>query len=779
MEYIQIQAIPLPRPNTTLPPGAAFAARLAGNRPADTVELRYHKSNGQLHCYLGLPASISVGRAAQILADEGYLATTGAPPQGGSATYLLQRHLNETVQGSSVQFCPSAIESTPQRHLALFHALCHSRAGTGLSLFLRKESLPAALTAAAKGQPALAEMTHAPCLYRVALCAYGADAAMVAEEAAYSMSGLNVAPITPTPLSPDPLFRLLDGNPMNCRHNTLAPIAGYFYPDELANMTAMVSAASPALECGLQYNFDTIPGEPMKYPQESPELLIGTDAHGKPIYLPFSRLKHNTCLVAPIGAGKGNFLFSMITQLRKAEIPTLVLEASKQEYHYLQRILPQMQTWRPEGGSFLLNPFELPTGLTLSQYRPSLHQMMRTVFAMPSPLDDYFNQTVELCYAKYGYRESSRQGDPGTIPWGMHEFIMEFNGYLASCGYSQKTKNDMTQAGMGRLQAPLNENAQIYDTIRSVPMDMLTKGLNLLQLNDLTSVAAKQMFATMVLIALSAYLKTQLAHSTPDGKPRLVVILEESHQLLRAVKDKSGEANSFAEDFLGLMLTLRSVGCSFVLSTQSTDLLPLEFLKSCGNRIFMGDALSQFTVANSVVKLDDAAREHLYLLKPGQGLLTTRGLSRPYFFQTANIIDKILQPTTLTPQNQWLNQNRDEMTQVFGACSQCSAKGSCSLASRQEAQQKAMQLYALFGAKLDAAFSIKDAPQRESAIQKCYSSVLGMLAPLPDTVRICAQIQFLRLFNRRGNHILPIHKTRQDMEKLIQTMKKGANGYGF
>lgn len=774
MEYIEILSVPLLRDSHQLPPAIACAARLHGNGAMDAVELRFHKGEDKIRCYLGIPASLRLSQAERILANDGYLGCRAVPPGVDCASYILLRRMNENLQGTSIQMRLAAIETEAHRRLALFHALGSCEAGTGISLFIRPEGVAAALTAAASAHPALKELMDATLLYKIVLCSYGPDAALLADEAVYAFGGLQKAPIKPVRVCAEKLFSLAESNPMAYRQSILSCAAAYFLPHEAAQLTSMTLVASPAIPNGLGYNPDTIPGAPEPYPFENRGLLVGYDAKKMPLHIPLSRLKHNTCLVAPVGTGKGNWLFSLIMQLRKERIPTLVLEASKQEYHYLQRIFPDMQTWRPEGGGFLWNPFELPAGMTLSQYRPSLHQMMRTAFAMPSPLDDYFNTTMEQCYARYGYQENSRQGDPGTVPWGMHEFFIEFKKYLSTSGYSEKTKNDMSQAGLGRLQAPLNENAELYDTTHSVPIDLLTRGLNLLQLNDLSSVSAKQMFATMVLVALSAYLKTQLTHSAPDDKPRLVIILEESHQLLRATKDKSGDVGSFAEDFLSLMLTLRSVGCCFVLSTQSANLLPSEFINSCGNRIFLGDALCQGTLPPGMVKLDGDALAHLYLLKPGQGLFTTRGLSRPRFFQTSNIIDKILLTTPLLPQNHWLQDHQTQMTQVFADCSHCPGRGSCTLACRQEARQKALQLLVRYGSALGSAFAVKESQAKDDAVKRVYSRILTELAPLSDTTRQCTEVQFLRLFNRRGGCLLPVDKTQLNMEKTLQNMNKGA-----
>lgn len=115
---------------------------------------------------------------------------------------------------------------------------------------------------------------------------------------------------------------------------------------------------------------------------------------------------------------------------------------------------------------------------------------------------------------------------PGTVPFGLHEFMLEFNRLLDQNGYSGKTMADIKSAGHTRMRALLDANPDVYDTaVQPIPITELLNGENLLQLNCLTTIEAKQMFATMILISLAAYLRINAKHSS---RLQLVIILDDT-----------------------------------------------------------------------------------------------------------------------------------------------------------------------------------------------------------------------------------------------------------
>ena len=213
------------------------------------------------------------------------------------------------------------------------------------------------------------------------------------------------------------------------------------------------------------------------------------------------------------------------------------------------KAIDDLQTWRPVAGEYLFNPFEIPPELTLSEYRSSLIQMLRVCFRLDGPLEELFTSTLNRCFYNANYNDSSYSTDSNVSRWGLHEFIVEYSKMIQKSGYSPKTKDDMRQAGLTRLKALIDENPDVYDTNYSVPITKLIKGHNLIQLNNLPTVDAKQSFATMLLIALGAYLQLRMQHCADKNQLNLVIVMDETHNLLKTVNNINGEGYSFSDDF--------------------------------------------------------------------------------------------------------------------------------------------------------------------------------------------------------------------------------------
>lgn len=148
----------------------------------------------------------------------------------------------------------------------------------------------------------------------------------------------------------------------------------------------------------------------------------------------------------------------------------LLLESAKEEQHYLRKTMQNLRVWRPQSGNFVLNPFALPPNVTLEQYRASLKEILQTCVKGDGPLEELYQTTLTRCFAKYGYTQASMMYSPGTIPFGLHEFMLEFNRLLDQNGYSGKTMADIKSAGRTRMHALLDANPDVYDTaVQPIP----------------------------------------------------------------------------------------------------------------------------------------------------------------------------------------------------------------------------------------------------------------------------------------------------------------------
>ena len=614
----------------------------------------------------------------------------------------------------------------------LWAAMAGLADGAGLSLFLRRrtEALPLRLSARLKASPspAAAALCQAQEHYEMVGCLYGAsaDIAALAPEIRAAFPGLGFSVTDPQPADADALMAAAD------------PLATRFLPWEAEVLTALT-----ALPGGPELNRDTIPGR-TPVPPAGQGLQLGVSVQGTPVCLPWRRLCCHTVLAGPPGSGKTNSLFGLCRQLRDADIPVLAIEPAKSEFHHLGKTLA-LDVWRPTAGGYVLDPFAVPEGVSLAEYRSTLLAMLESCFHLEGPLVELFGTTLTRCFARCGWRDGDTPESPGTEAFGLHEFLLEFNQLLGENGYSARAKADIGEAGRVRLQRLFTENAAVFDTVRSIPVTALVQGFHLIQLNALTSMASKQIFMALLLFSLGAYLKLRFPHAVGE-KPRLVILVDESHNLFAGAEGDS----PFARDFQNLLLELRSVGVAFLLADQSMDALPRVVSDTPANKIFLSGARSSGILPYAgELGLDEAALRELWQLGPGQGLYADSMAPRAVYFRAPNVIDACHLETGCPARNRWLDAHPRYTVECFRECRDCAARGRCTQAGKASAALAAQRGILTLGSRLSSALADGTA-EGKAALGQCLALLRTEVSALPETERTCAVLQFARLFNRRG-----------------------------
>lgn len=478
------------------------------------------------------------------------------------------------------------------------------------------------------------------------------------------------------------------------------------------------------------------------------------------------KLRQGLLIVGAPGSGKGNQLFRIIEQLN--DVPLLIFESAKQEMHHLRQNdndefgkgVPNLKTWRPIANDFLFNPFEIPEGLSLSEYRASLIQMLRTCFRLDGPLEELFVSTMNRCFYKANYTDSSCSNGTSVLKWGLHEFIIEYSRMIKESGYSSKTKDDMRQAGLTRLKAMLDSNPDVYDTDHSISLIDLIKrdSCNLIQLNSLPTIDAKQSLATMILIALGAYMQLRFEHCSDQNELRLVIIMDESHNLLKSVDDINGVSYSFADDFANLMLTLRSVGVGFIISDQTTANIPKVIADVCDTKMFMGSSrFSGIADYLDFLGADEVLLKNLYRLEAGSGVFSFSDAPHGVLFHTTPIIDNYLEKSA-----EICNDFRDlpdsQKAATFCECHLCTYFNDnhmCCIGFKQEARRTAQKLilthgnpflwdYSKFKFERQGKKIGFDELNRRQQVQLIAKNLIVRFGNIPNA---CALIQWVRACN--------------------------------
>jgi len=785
MFYTEICSVPFPRSDRAAEhPVPAIARRLA---PAETLELRLQRFGGRLRCFLGLPTVQLTAQATLALRSAGcvcrFLKDPAEMPGAVTVSSLLQRRVEERILcrpgGTPArELLPAAVAESSSRRCAFLHALDRMPDGSGIALLLRRHegwdaaALSVLSRMSAPEHSTVYRLLHDSTLFRGALCAFSPSReqeALLCAETAYAFD-LEAVPLSsPAAVGEGLLNRVSAGLPAE---QALRQVFTSCEAELLADLSLDCGY------CGLPVNKDSLFGvyKPRLPASSGPMLTLGCGEDGELQQLPLSALRRHLWLSAAPGGGKGNFYFHLLQQLYSRNIPFLAIEAAKDELHHLRKACPKLDVWRPAEGSFVLNPFALPPGITLGKYRDSLMQIIRTCFRTDGPLEELYSEAMNNCFIRHGYSDSSLWGDAGTTPFGLSEFIREFRLLLSKKEYSARTGQDMSTAGLVRLQNLFNQNRALYDTVNTIPADRLTGGFNLLQLQGITTREGKQLFASLLLISLAASLRLRFSHT---DEVRLVILMDESHELLRSASSSvSGEEFSFAADFNALQLELRSRGVCFVVADQSSKNLPEAISSVCATKIFLGSSPFSGICAHSAeIGADEEGLSQLFRMTAGQGLWHTAGMEHPAFLQTPNVIDRFGLDQPYPPANRYLERHPRLTLETYRECLRCPVRGKCRHEDKTAARSGSARLLLRHAQALNEALinqrkaAALPAEEQEACKKALTAALVRLLLEIKDTqsrieARFCTLIQFIREFDRTFPCPLPADELMNNAARL-------------
>lgn len=743
--YLEITSVPIPRLSNPL--SAPAAALLGRMQDGEVLELRYHRNQHRIRCFLGLPSRDYLKQAMMTLKAHGYTFEPDSQPEPVRTTLLLGRNIQnhyllrpDTPPKQLLMPVPMAFD--PQRADALFVALNHADAGSGISFFFRRilhlplNTVTHLHRMDAPKDSVIHRLLYAPECFEFTGCVYGSPQTvrLLTSEVCYALSGLSQASVSSHAVEPALLGRF--SNPELPDH--LMNLTALLLPEEAAALTDLSPSAGVY---GLPFNKDTLFGIPKPRSPVSDGLRLGFEASGDPVDISLWDLRKSMLIASPPGHGKGNMIFSFAYQLHEAGIPFLLIESQKNEQHALHRMIPGLQVWRPKEQEFVFNPFALPDTITLGEYRSSLLTMLRQAFSLDGPLEFLFADAMNRAFARNGFRDDSTVLTPGTVPFGLSEFMEEFTRLLNEQNYSARTQQDVKTAGLVRLQSLFNQNRAVFDSVCSVPLPQLLQGENLLQLNCLSE-EAKQMFASLLLISIGAWFRLRGKHCS-DTPAKLVIIVDEAHTLLREMEDAQGKRYSFAREYSNMLLTLRSQGIAFITVTQTTGTLPRLIADICETKLFLGSSpYSGIGDYREVLHADDTALNHLYLLGPGEGVYCNSTCPAGIYFKSPNIIDGFDLHKEHPRNNAFLKAHPRFTLETFAQCASCPAKGTCTHSDKIAARREAAVLLP----RLTELFASSDPEKQKLARQRLFSHIT--LQTGSNAQRFCTLIQFLRDYNR-------------------------------
>ncbi|RKY10544.1 MAG: hypothetical protein DRP56_00680 [Planctomycetota bacterium] len=353
-----------------------------------------------------------------------------------------------------------------------------------------------------------------------------------------------------------------------------------------------------------------------------------------------------------IGAMPGHFKSSLIRfiliSLFKRAIPVIVFEPGKSEYRTMKAMTcsddPDVSSLAQETRIYTpgddrvspirIDPLARPEGMPDTQ---KIDNAVETICMS----GDYFDPLPQIIYEALStdyYRYRHKNGSKPHIGR-----LFEKCEKILFTRYGQEVRDNLIGAlssRLSKLSDGYSAMGRIFSCGENIPSTQsLLTGCTIIELKAL----GDSDFPLAVLLKLGA-IRDAVEH-TPwldKSKPRLVIILEESHRFFANLSNKD-LADKVAEAISNMLKELRALGISLFLVNQ--DPLPRSILKATGT-ILVGRQIEggdRQLIADCMM-LSDIQRDSLAFLRPRDFFLFSESFSRAVKIRVPDIYQKISMP---------------------------------------------------------------------------------------------------------------------------------------
>jgi DNA helicase HerA-like ATPase len=334
-------------------------------------------------------------------------------------------------------------------------------------------------------------------------------------------------------------------------------------------------------------------------------------------WLPTSDLGRHAFVTGVTGSGKTVTMANLLSQLASQNIPFLVLEPAKQEYRSLVG-LPELREklriftpGRDDLSPIRLNPFEVPIGAPLAQHIGGLTAAFDSAFSFGAAMTGIIEAAIWRSYGDLGWKEDDLGGVAKGIPTleGLQTNLLQT---LDSLGYDPEVNSRFSGAMKNRFtRLTRGSIGRIFSSGVNLPsIDSLLSSYTVIELGQLQPHEAN-LLSLFFLTSLREHLQFTLQ---VRNKLRLVLVIEEAHNLVPAIddvigNDDSSSSKSETSRYVSNMLAeLRALGLGIIVVDQTPSAVSKQVIRNTNLKI----------VHRTVAKRDRETLADAMLMNPAQ-----------------------------------------------------------------------------------------------------------------------------------------------------------------
>lgn len=411
--------------------------------------------------------------------------------------------------------------------------------------------------------------------------------------------------------------------------------------------------------------------------------------------------KHALIVGTP-GTGKTTFSLNLLLQFYRKGIPFLAIEPTKTEYRALIEKVDELQIFTPgnnEISPFIINPFIPPREIKIEQYIPALVNAFGAAFSMESPLDVIFLKAIRAAYVEYGWKDYSKYGDCDVREFGLYEFIMVFKRIVQESNYGREIKGNLESGGTFRLLNLIEQNGNIYDTIKNVPIEDILKKPTILELNAIQDERQKALIIALILSNICLYTKLI---QRGDGNLKNIILIDEAHVLLGNSCDRDDRSNpkgTAINSLKAMIAEIRSYGTGIIIADQSAKMVSREIVANTDIKIaFRLVETEEKEILGNSINADERIKSKMSKLKMGEAFVFLSKLEKPQLVSTPDVrakenIKLVVSDLDVIKKMKYWSFNK-ELLKPFRECSSCDiCNDECDYHVRSDANYYANKIF--------------------------------------------------------------------------------------
>jgi len=362
------------------------------------------------------------------------------------------------------------------------------------------------------------------------------------------------------------------------------------------------------------------------------------------------------------GSGKTNTIFSLLAAADAAGVPFLVIEPAKTEYRALigHPVLGErvrvFTAGRAGVGPLLLNPFEVPPGITVSEHLDLVRAAFAAAFGMWAPLPQILERCLHEVYTDRGWdlRTNTNArldggGDRADAYPTLADLIAKAGEVIPALGYEERVTGDLRAALTTRLESLRSGGkGAMLDVTRSVPIAELLSQPTVVELEAMGDEGDKAFLAALLVIRLAEHRRCQ--GQTPDLVHLLVI--EEAHRLLanvpaQAAEEAANPRGQAVETFSNLLSEIRAYGQGVIIADQVPVRLAPDVIKNTSLKIAHRTVSADDRAAlGGAMAMEDEQTKALTTLAVGEAAAFSTGDDSPLLIKVPLAKDLATAPPT-------------------------------------------------------------------------------------------------------------------------------------